>query len=118
MRGSRGGAGICITISPILLEMKKLAFFIFVHFHSYTSNRINPQNNNQITSIQVCVMGFFLLKVGPPLEKISGSAPEFTSFKVQKIIYKCIPDMYFWPCLTPTTEKRRIKSCIHAWKSR
>ena len=30
------------------------------------SDRINPQNNNQITSIQVCVMGFFLLKVGPP----------------------------------------------------
>ena len=39
------------------------------------SDRINPQNNNQITSIQVCVMGFFLLKVGPPLEKCSGSAP-------------------------------------------
>ena len=42
-----------------------------MHFHSYTSNRINPQNNKQITSIQ----GFFLLNVGPPHEKFSGSAP-------------------------------------------
>ena len=33
-----------------------------MHFHIYTSNRINPHNNNQITSIQVCV-------------KFSGSAP-------------------------------------------
>ena len=41
----------------------------------YVKHRINPQNNNQITSIQVCVMGFFLHEVGPPLEKFSGSAP-------------------------------------------
>ena len=83
MRGSRGGVGgvrtppgICnINIADITGNEKIRFFFIFVHFHSYTSNRINPQNNSQITSIQVCVMGFFLLKVGPPLEKFSGSAP-------------------------------------------
>ena len=35
-------------ISPILLEMKKLnqLFFIFVHFHSYTS-RLNPPSSPQ-----------------------------------------------------------------------
>ena len=62
------------SISPILLEMKNKLFFIFVHFHSYTSNRINPQNN-QITSIQVCVMGFVLLKVRPPWTNFFRSAP-------------------------------------------
>ena len=75
MRGSRGGSGpwnLQSLISPILLEMKEIVIFIFVHFHSYTSKRINPQNNNQITSgpiqefLCVCVMGFFLHKVGPP----------------------------------------------------
>ena len=37
-----------------------------MHFHIYTSNRINPQNKNKITSIQVCVMDFFLLRLDPP----------------------------------------------------
>ena len=62
MRGSRGGWGWGVR-TPLGF------IFIFVHFHSYTSNRINLQNNNQITSIQVCVMGFFLLKVGPSWKK-------------------------------------------------
>ena len=74
MRGSRGevrGSGpplefAKLNIADFTGNEKKKLFFIFVPFHSYTSNRINPQNNNQITSIQVCVMVFFLLKVGPP----------------------------------------------------
>ena len=89
MRGSRregggsGGSGPPLKFATLDIaditgnEKNSLSylFFIFVHFHSYTSRRINSQNNNQIISIQVCVMGFFLLKVGPPLEKSSGSAP-------------------------------------------
>ena len=70
MRGSRGGGGsgppmefAKLNIADITGNEKNSYFsYYFVHFHSYTSNRINPQNNNQITSIQVCVMGFFLLK--------------------------------------------------------
>ena len=94
MRGSRGGSGgsgpppplefAMFSIANITGNEKNCYFFIFVHFHSYTSNRINPQNSNQITSIQVCVMGFFLLKVGPHLEKISGSAP------VIGVIWECL----------------------------
>ena len=61
LEGGRGGPhppwNLQSLILPILLETKKIVIFIFVHFHSYTSNRINPLNNNQITSIQVCVMG-------------------------------------------------------------
>ena len=58
-------------ISPILLEMKKLVIFhICARIHSYTSNRINPKNNNHITSIQefLCVCNGFFLSYGwtPP----------------------------------------------------
>ena len=67
MRGSRGGGGsgppmefAKLNIADITGNEKNSYFsYYFVHFHSYTSNRINPQNNNQITSIQVCVRGFF-----------------------------------------------------------
>ena len=57
-RGGRGGPeppwNLQSLISPILLEIKKnQLFFIFVHFHSYTS-RLDPP---------------------PSLEKFSGSAP-------------------------------------------
>ena len=69
-------------ISPILLEMKKIVMFHICSLLQLYVKPINPQNNNQISSIQVCVMGFFLLKVGPPLEKFSGSAPVCTSLLV------------------------------------
>ena len=85
--GGGGGSGPPLEFAKLNIaditanEIISLILFIFVHFHSYTSNRINPQNNNQITSIQVCVMGYFLLKVGPPLEKFSGSAPVMHQFE-------------------------------------
>ena len=71
-----------------------------VHFHSYASNRINPQNNNQITSIQVCVMGFFLLRLEPPppLEKFSGSAPALSWSK--KTSVRTLAEALRYPCRT------------------
>ena len=51
LEGGSGGSGpplefVKLDIADITRNEKKL-FFLFVHFHSYTSNRINPQNNNQ-----------------------------------------------------------------------
>ena len=75
-RGGRGGGGTHplefakLNIADITGNEKKKLFFIFVHFHSYTSDRIIPQNNNRISSIQVCVMGFFLLRLDPPWKNI------------------------------------------------
>ena len=58
MRGSRGRGGgpdspwnLQSLISPILLEMKKLVIFY------------------------ICALPQLYVKVGPPLEKFSGSAP-------------------------------------------
>ena len=74
MRGFRGVGGhwgppplwnLQSLISPILLEMKKIVIF---HICSLPQLYVK-QNNNQISSIQVCVMGFFLLKVAPPPRK-------------------------------------------------
>ena len=50
-----------------------------MHLHINKSNRINQQNNNQITSIQEFLNEFIQDRivhlVGSPLEKFSGSAP-------------------------------------------
>ena len=56
LEGGRGGPdppGICKKIPPILLEMKKK-----VNFH-------------------ICALPQLYVKVGPPLEKFSGSAPAY-----------------------------------------
>ena len=91
-----------------------MLFFIFVHFHSYTSNRIKPQYNNQINSSQVCVMGFFLLKVGPPLEKFSGSAPEhILSIRtewISKLHNVFIPTGSIEFCIMINVK------CLHGWQ--
>ena len=59
MRGSRGGVGG----SGPPLEFAKL-------------NIADITGNEKIVIFHICVLGFFLLEVGPPLEKFSGSAPE------------------------------------------
>ena len=86
MRGSRGGVGggpdppwnfAKLHIADITGNEKLVIFHICALPHLYVKQNQSTKNN-QITSIQVCVMGFFLLKVGPPpLEKISGSAPGY-----------------------------------------
>ena len=43
-------------ISPILLEMKKLVIFIFVHFHSYTSRLDPPPPPGKIFWIRACTV--------------------------------------------------------------
>ena len=85
MRGSRGGGGGGPDPPPPLEFAKlniaditgneKISYFSYLCTSTVIRQTESIHNNNQITSIQVCVMGFFLLKVGPPLEKFSGSAP-------------------------------------------
>ena len=64
MRGSRGGSGgsgppppwnLQSLISPILLEMKKIVIF------------------------HICALPQLYVKVGPPLEKFSGSVPALSN---------------------------------------
>ena len=58
--------------------MKKLVIFHICALPQLYVKQNQSTKNNQITStcIQVCVMLFFILKVGLPLEKFSGSAPD------------------------------------------
>ena len=89
MRGSRGGVGgvrtppgICKYNIADITGNKKISYFTYL----FTSTVIHQTESiHKITikknSIQVCVMGFFLIKVGPPLEKFSGSAPGMSTHR-------------------------------------
>ena len=76
-----GGRGVRTPLEFAKLDIadimgnEKISYFSYLCTSTVVRQTESIHNNNQITSIQVCVMGFFLLKVGPPLEKFSGSAP-------------------------------------------
>ena len=77
LEGGAGGSGPPLEFAKLniadITGNEKL-----VIFHICSLPVIRQTESIHITSIQVCVMGFFLLKVGPPLEKFSGSAPGLT----------------------------------------
>ena len=54
---------------------EKNCYFSYLCTSTVLRQTESIHNNNHITSIQVCEMCFLLIKVGPPLEKFSGSAP-------------------------------------------
>ena len=84
MRGSRGGVrGVRtplefakLNFADITENAKKLVIFHICALPQFYVKQ-NLSAKLVIISFCVCVMGFFLLKVGPPLEKFSGSAPAF-----------------------------------------
>ena len=85
MRGSRGGVGgvrtppgICKYNIADITGNKKISYFTYL----FTSTVIHQTESIHKITIKkkqyagVCNgPGFFLIKVGPPLEKFSGSAP-------------------------------------------
>ena len=90
MRGSRGGGEVGggpdppppleftnLNFADITENAKKLVIFHICALPQFYVKQ-NLSAKLVIISFCVCVMGFFLLKVGPPpLEKFSGSAPAF-----------------------------------------